>query len=176
MTAPFIGEIRVFGFNFAPRNYMVCAGQLLPISQFTALFSILGTTYGGNGQTNFGLPDYRGRVPVSVGNGSGLTPYVLGEQDGSVTETLLPTEASHSHTAQAVSGYGQSSTPRSNLWAQPRVGRGAVPMYTSSASNPASPGSGAMGPIGGGQPHNNVPPVLALTYVIAVQGIFPTRN
>jgi microcystin-dependent protein len=176
MTAPYIGEIRVFGFNFAPRNWMACDGRLLPIAQYTALFSIVGTTYGGNGTTTFGLPDFRGRVPVHVGQGAGLSQYVLGEMDGSATETLSAAEASHNHTAQAVGGYGQSSTPSANLWAQPRVGRGAVPMYTSSSANPANMASTAIGPIGGGQPHDNVPPVLALTFVIAVQGIFPTRN
>jgi microcystin-dependent protein len=176
MTAPFIGEIRVFGFNYAPRNYMPCDGRLLPIAQYTALFSILGTVYGGNGTTNFALPDRRGRVPVSVGNGAGLSPYVLGDMTGSATETLLPTEAAHVHTAQAVAGYGQSSTPGGNLWAQPRVGRGAVPMYTTSAGNDATMANNAIGLTGGSQAHENVPPVLTLSYSIAVQGIFPTRN
>ncbi len=176
MTAPFLGEIKVFGFNFAPRNWALCNGQLMGISQNTALFSILGTTYGGDGQTTFGLPDFRGRVPISMGQGQGLSLYDLGEMDGSATETLVAPEASHSHAAQAVGGYGQSSVPTGNLWAQPRVGRGAVPMYTTSVSNPSNIASSALGPMGGNQPHNNVPPVLALTFVIAVGGIFPTRN
>lgn len=175
MTAPFVGEIKAFAFNFAPRNYMLCDGRLLPIAQYTALFSILGTTYGGNGTTNFGLPDLRGRVPVSVGNGAGLSPYVLGEMVGLPTETLLSTDAAHSHSAQGVAGYGQSPTPSGNLWAQPRVGRGAVPMYASGAANPVTMRI-ALAQIGGGQPHDNVPPVLTLAYNIAIQGIFPTRN
>src|ERR1044072_3799666 len=98
MTAPFIGEVKAFGFNFAPRNYMFAAGQLLPIAQYTALFSILGTTYGGNGQTNFALPDLRGRVPVGNGSGAGLTPRDLGEVYGEENITLITTEmAAHTH-------------------------------------------------------------------------------
>jgi microcystin-dependent protein len=176
MTAPYIAEIRVFAGNFAPRGYALCNGQLLPISQNAALFSLIGTFYGGNGTTTFALPNFQGSVPIHAGQGPGLSDYVLGEVTGTETVTVLNSQmTAHTHRAQAVAASGQSPTPVANLWAQARVGRGAVKMY-SDVLSPVAMNPVAVIPTGGGQPHNNIPPVLALTFIIATQGIFPSRN
>jgi microcystin-dependent protein len=171
MSEPFLGEIRVFGGNFAPKGWMLCNGAILPISQFSALFSILGTTYGGNGQTNFGLPNLQGNAPMSWGNGPGLTPRTIGEVGGSANVTLLPTELpSHTHTGMASGSDGTLNTP---------VVLAEAPIY---GPNPAT-GSGqivamaaAVAPTGGSQPHNNMAPYLGMTFIIALQGIFPSRG
>lgn len=177
MTAPYIGEIKVFAGNFAPRNYAFCNGQILPIAQYTALFSILGTTYGGNGIQNFALPNFQGSVPVHQGQGPGLSQYVLGQSAGTETVTVLTTQmAAHSHPAQAVAGSGQSPTPTANMWAEPRVGRSQVKMYSDVLGSPVAMNPAAVTPTGGNLPHNNIPPVTALTFIIALQGIFPSRN
>lgn len=183
MTAPFIGEIRPFGFNFAPRNYMFAAGQLLSIAQHTALFSILGTTYGGNGTTNFALPNLCGRVPLSQGSGPGLAPYVLGEQGGSETVTLLSTEVpSHTHAMGSindpnsdanfsdvpVAGYSVSRY----LW---HTGSSAF-AWTKATTGPTTLHPNTVSLVGGNQPHNNLQPFLVINWCIAINGIFPTRN
>jgi microcystin-dependent protein len=187
MTSPFIGEIRPFGFNFAPRNYMFASGQLLSIAQNTALFSILGTTYGGNGTTNFALPNLNGCMPVGNGSGPGLTPRVLGEVMGEETVTLLITELpSHNHTASSKTD--PSST--TNMTDQPQPGyfvtrfvyagaSGANAYFKPASGGPPTPT--ALHPLsvsftGGSQPHNNLQPFLVINWCIAVQGIFPTRN
>ncbi|HEX4695941.1 phage tail protein [Sphingomonas sp.] len=178
MTAPFIGEIRAFGFNFPPRNYMFASGQLLPIAQYTALFSILGTTYGGNGTTNFALPDLRGRVAIAQGQGPGLSQYVLGETTGTENVTLLSTEMP-AHTHQMMGGTVANAP--NQVSGTPEAGAmfgGSSPgkAYVATAANLTPMAVQTIGFTGGGQVHNNIQPVLCINYCVAIQGIFPTRN
>lgn len=176
MTAPFIAEIRMFAGNFAPRNYAFCSGQILPISQNTALFSLLGTTYGGNGTTNFALPDLRGRAPMHPGNGPGLTPRVLGEVGGENSVTLLSTEMplhTHSISGAVIANSSPTGTPASNTLftnASPNQLYGAV------LGTPVNLAPQSITLTGGSLPHNNTQPYLAITFIIALQGIFPARN
>lgn len=170
MTEPFLGEIRNFGFAFAPRGWAQCQGQVLQISQNSALFSLLGTTYGGNGQTSFALPDLRGRATISAGQGPGLSPRTQGEVSGEEQVTLTAQQvAPHTHAVTASSSATNKSPGDS------------VPAYTAAA---AGYGSGAdltmssqmIKPNGGGQPHNNMPPYLVTNWCIALEGIFPSRS
>jgi microcystin-dependent protein len=171
----FIGTIMAFGGNFAPRGWAFCDGRLLPISQYTAVFALLGTIYGGNGQTNFALPDLRGRVAVGMGNGPGLSPVVEGQMGGTETVTLVGTQIPvHSHTVGA-STAGGSVAPTNAFLAVPVDSQGGVGAgYTGSANttlNPATIGGG-----GGNQPHENRQPYLGVNYIICLEGIFPSRN
>lgn len=171
MSQPFIGEIRMFGGNFAPRGWMFCNGQLLSIAQNTALFSLLGTTYGGNGQTTFALPDLRGRVPVHFGQGPGLTNRSLGETAGVETVTLTTsTLPSHSHTPNASAAAGTQASPTGGFWAAAGQLR-----YSAGAPSVAFH-AGAAALSGGGQPHENMVPYTAVSFIMAVEGIFPSRN
>lgn len=168
---PFIGEIMLVGYNFCPRGWAEADGRLLPIQQYTALFSLVGTTFGGNGQTNFALPDLRGRVPVGVGTGPGLSANRLGQSGGSETNTLtvgnLPP---HSHTLGASSAAGTTGAPGGNLPAN--AGRESI--Y--GTGTPDAPMSGAaIGNTGGGQAVNNMPPYLVMRYCIALEGLYPSR-
>jgi microcystin-dependent protein len=168
-----LAEIRLFPYNFAPRGWAFCQGQLLSIAQNTALFALVGTTYGGNGITTFGLPDLRGRVAVHVGQGPGLSPYVLGQVGGTETVTLTSAQiAPHSHTPNCLNAPGNKPEPNNNVWA---TDLGGNPQYgtTKAAGTMAA---NIIGPSGGGQAHNNIQPYLALNYCIAMQGIFPSRN
>ena len=177
---PFIGEIRAVGFNFAPRGWALCQGQLLAISQNTALFSLLGTTYGGDGRTTFGLPDLRSRLIVQPGQGAGLSAYTLGQLSGSETQTLaLNQMPAHTHTLTGVtvnanSTAGSSTTPTGNV---PALDTG-VQHYASSPDVQMAAGSvaGTTTAVGGGTPHSNTMPSLGMYYVIALQGIFPPRS
>lgn len=174
MSTPYIGEIRVFGFSFAPMGWAQCNGQLLPISQNTALFSILGTTYGGDGRTNFGLPNLQGDLVMGAGNGPGLTPRVPGQTGGETAVTLTTnTMAAHNHAAVCNSGNGNQTSPAGNFWAQEVGGTNA---YGNSGTAKMAAGalssSGAAGP----QPHSNIQPYLALNFCIALTGVFPTRG
>jgi microcystin-dependent protein len=174
MSTPFLGEIRVFAGNFAPRGYALCNGQIMSIAQNTALFSILGTTYGGNGTTTFALPDLRGRVALSSGEGPGLQNYDLGEPGGQEVHTLLSTEMPlHSHTLQ---GAASQTTAIPSPGVILGVPSNLVPAYAGgAATTPLAPQS--IGPAAGsGQPHDNVQPYLGLNYIIALSGIFPARN
>jgi microcystin-dependent protein len=181
MADPFIGEIRSFPFNFAPKGWAFCNGQLLPLSQNTALFSLLGTTYGGNGQTTFGLPDLQGRTAMGQGQGPGLTDRFLGETGGATAVTLLQTEMpSHQHTVngRTVATAG-SADPTGNVLSMGtwRSGSqfGVVQAYATQAPNSAmSPTAAA--PAGGSQPHNNMMPYVTLNYCIALQGVYPPRS
>ena len=170
MTESYIGELRCFGFNFVPQDWAACNGQLLPINQNTALFSLLGTMYGGDGRTTFALPDLRGRSAIGAGQGNGLGNYTQGEQGGVESVTLTAQQvAPHTH---PVSG-GTDATAKNPS--------GAVPGYTADASSYSTTPSVAMsaamvGPNEGGQPHENRPPYLALNWCIALNGIFPTRS
>lgn len=173
MSDPFIGEIRTFGFNFAPNGWATCDGQLLSIAQNQALFSILGTTYGGNGQTNFGLPDLRGRAPVHVGSSPSGTVQ-LGELAGAETVTLLPQNLpAHGHNLMASADLVSATSPAGNVMGA--KGRGGVDVYAA-ASNLTPLAGGAVGLAGGNQPHDNMQPSLAVNFCIALVGIFPSRN
>lgn len=180
MSEPFLGEIKMVGFNFAPRGWSFCDGQLLPIAQNTALFSLLGTTYGGDGRTTFGLPDLRGRVPIHVGSGPGLSSYRWGERGGVENVTLNVTQIpAHGHTAagtaNAVNGAGNSKTPTGNTWAslsRENAYSSAVADGTMAANNVNVTVNNA----GGSQPHTNVQPFLSIYFCIALTGIFPSRS
>ena len=173
MAEPFIAEIRMVGFNFAPRGWATCDGQLLPISQNTALFSLLGTTYGGNGTSTFGLPDLRGRAPLNVGQGPGLTNRVLGEQSGAATVTLVANQLpAHTHTFQGVAASATSNNPVGNLPASIRT---STP-YAAAGGTTAAMSASAIGGGGSNLPHNNMQPYLSILFIIALQGIFPPRS
>ena len=164
MGTPYLGEIRILSFNFPPKGWAFCNGQLLPINQNQALFSILGTTYGGNGQTNFALPNLQGRVPVHAGNG-----IILGQSSGEAVHTLITSEMpSHSHTPAGSSTPANLGVPTGNLWA---TGNAAYNPTANTSMNPAS-----ILNIGGGQPHENMSPYLTLNICIALHGIFPSQN
>jgi len=174
MAEPFIGQIMIVGFNFPPRNWAFCDGQLLSIAQNTALFSLLGTTYGGNGQTTFALPDLRGRVPVHAGQGPGLTPRPLGQSAGSETVTLITSQMpAHTHSLQAFNNGGDQPNPQGNILAAAnQIGQN---IYTNvNPDTTMSPLS--LGTAGGSQPHNNMQPYLVLNFCIALYGIFPPRS
>lgn len=168
---PFIGEIMLFAGNFAPRGWAFCDGQILSISQNTALFSLLGTTYGGNGVTTFALPDLRGRAPVHFGQGAGLSSYVLGQKAGVEAVTLGVNEIpAHTHQAFADANNGTTDSPVGALPARNPAG---MPVYGTTAN--AAMAAGHLATVGGGQPHTNLPPYLVLNYCIALTGIFPSR-
>jgi len=175
MSSPFVAEIRIFGFGFAPRGWAQCNGQLLPISQNTALFSLLGTYYGGNGQSNFALPNLQGSAPMFWGQGPGLSLHDLGETGGSETVTLLESEIpSHAHALN-----GQGSNANLNDPSQAVLARafGGGNLYKLSAGANIVPLSDqSLAPAGGDQPHNNMMPYLTLNFCIALQGVFPPRT
>lgn len=170
MADPFVAEIRMFPFNFAPRGWATCDGQVLPISQNTALFSLLGTTYGGNGVSTFALPNLQGCVPLGTGQGPGMTDRVLGEMSGSAAVTLLESEIPlHTHTVQ---GSAQSATSNEPAGMLPAATLAAA--YGSSAPV-VEMAPQAIAPTGGGLPHNNMQPFLTLQFCIALQGVYPPR-
>jgi microcystin-dependent protein len=176
---PFVGQITLFPFNFAPIRWALCQGQLMPITQNTALFSLLGTFYGGDGKTTFALPDLRGRVPVGQGQGPGLSFYDIGSVQGGEAVTLLASQIpSHSHPFPAVAAQATTNAPNGALPAQGHgSGRGAFPVNTYAALQTAVPlASGQVALAGGGQAHNNLQPYLTLNWCIALQGIFPPRS
>ena len=177
MSQPFLGEIRPFGFNFAPVGWATCSGQILPIAQNTALFALLGTTYGGNGQTTFALPNLQGRAPVGAGQGPGLDEYDLGQQGGSTSVTLLLNEIPvHTHLPQASDLPGDERDPFSIV---PSVGHRWAGsdhnQYVASLVD-ANMNSTLIGVAGGSNPHPNESPYLAVNFCIALEGIFPARN
>jgi microcystin-dependent protein len=174
MSSPFLGQINIFGFNFAPQGWAFCNGQVLPISQNTALFAILGTTYGGNGTSTFALPNLQGAVPLGFGQGTGLSNYSLGQSGGAASVSLnvgqLP---SHSHAAECQTGSGDES-PSNAVWGT--GGRGKPPAYAATSTPTAVMNATALSATGGNGAHNNLSPYLALSFCIALQGIFPSRN
>jgi microcystin-dependent protein len=168
---PFLGEVQIFAGNFAPTGWAFCDGQILPISQNTALFSLLGTTYGGNGVSTFALPDLRGRVPIQPGQGPGLSLRSLGEQGG-IEGAMLGTGEmpAHTHTLGASSANGTSDAAAGRVAARSPA---AIPQYA--AASDADLSAAAIGSAGGGQAHNNMQPYLGLSFIIALQGIYPPR-
>lgn len=166
MSEPFIGEIRAFPYGFAPRGWALCNGDILPIAQNQALFSILGTTYGGNGTTTFALPDLRGRVPAHVGNG-----ITLGQASGEEAHTLTTSEMpAHNHQALGSSGTASTKVAAGNVWATTQ----SLLYSTTQGSQAMSPQ--ALGTAGSSQPHENMQPYLVISYCIALNGIYPSRN
>lgn len=173
MDDQFVAEIRVFPFNFAPKGWALCDGQLMPISQNTALFSLLGTTYGGDGKSTFALPNLQGSAPMHPGQGSGLSSHELGEADGSGTVTLQSAEMPiHNHSFMAQSNPANSKTPTGNSLARPVGGLTFAPPST----NPVNMADAEISPSGGGAPHNNMQPYLTFNFCIALQGVFPPRS
>jgi microcystin-dependent protein len=169
---PFVAEIRIFGFNFAPKGWAFCDGQILPLSQNTALFSLLGTTYGGDGKSNFALPNMQGNAPMHPGQGPGLSLHDLGETGGSDTVTLLESEIPlHSH---SFSASVRDATSRLASQQLPAKGVGVQLYLTPGAQNALA--DQALTPTGGDQPHNNLMPYLTLNFCIALQGVFPPRT
>jgi microcystin-dependent protein len=174
MSDPFIGEIKMFAGNFAPQGYAFCDGQLLPINQHQALFSLLGTTYGGDGRTTFALPDLRGRVPVHPGQGAGLIQRQLGERGGQENVALSESQlAAHTHAAFGTQEEANSKSPGNALLATTQGNR---KIYDSTGKANAALDSGTVGSSGGGQEHDNMQPYLGIHFIIALEGIFPSRS
>jgi microcystin-dependent protein len=170
---PFLAEIKIFAGNFAPRGWAFCEGQLLPISQNQALFSLLGTTYGGDGRTTFALPDLRGRTPIGPGNGPGLSSYREGQQGGQEHVTLTASEMpNHGHAVRAVNTVGNNADPTGRLLANTS---GLDREYSNATAN-TSMSSSMIANAGGNQSHENRQPFLAIYYIIALQGVFPSRS
>jgi microcystin-dependent protein len=179
MSNPFLAEIRMFAGNFAPRGWAFCNGQILPLSQNTALFSLLGTTYGGDGKSNFALPNLQGSAPMHPGQGPGLSFYSLGQSGGSPTVTLLAGEmAQHNHLATCRSTAGDVTTPSGNLWSatQGASRQAGPPNYAATGTPQAVMNNAALGAAGRSQPHNNWSPYLGVNFIIALQGVYPARN
>ena len=171
MSSPFIAEIRIVGFNFAPRGWALCQGQTLAISQNTALFSLLGTTFGGNGPTNFNLPNLQDRMPMHPGNGPGLTPRDLGEQVGSSQVTLTSAQMpAHTHTLTANSAAANQTSPAGNVLARGRN------TFSTALGSPVALAPSSISTQGSGLGHNTQSPYLSMNFIIALQGIFPPRS
>ena len=174
MAEPFIGQINIFGFNFAPRGWAFCNGQILSIAQNTALFSLLGTQYGGNGQTTFALPNLQSRIPVHFGTGPGLSQYVIGEQGGVENTTLLQSQLPiHNHTYAPLANNSDAGVSKPGT---AFMGKADAAIYASASDGTTVMGTQICGAAGGNQPFPNLPPYLAVNFCIATQGIFPSRN
>ncbi len=174
MADPFVAEIRIFPFNFAPKGWAFCNGQILPLSQNTALFSLLGTTYGGDGKSNFALPNLQGSAPMHPGQGPGLSLHDLGEMGGSDTVTLLRSETpAHNHPVAAQNvPLGSTAIPSGNVLTRPASGN----LYDTTSPALVAMSDQALGPAGGNAPHNNMMPYLTLYFCIALQGVYPPRT
>jgi microcystin-dependent protein len=170
MSEPYVGEIRIFAGNFAPNGWMLCNGQLLLISEFEVLFNLIGTTYGGDGQTTFALPDLQGRIPVHQG-ATGQGSYVMGQKAGTETVTLLANQIPiHNHVAQASVNGGSSNNPASNVWAN------WTGSQYSDQSSDSQMNAGALATTGGNQPHDNRMPYLTLNFIISLFGVYPSQS
>jgi len=174
MSQPFVGEIRMFAGNFAPAGWMFCDGQLLPISENETLFNLIGTTYGGDGQSTFALPDLRGRLPLHMGQGPGLQNYILAENGGVETVTITTQQLpAHTHPAQCSSGGGSnSSDPTGGIWAPSDVNQYSNAAQAVFLGTPAIVTTAA----GGSQPHDNMIPFLCINYIISLFGVFPSQT
>jgi microcystin-dependent protein len=173
MAQPYVGEIRMFAGNFAPAGWMFCEGQLLPISENETLFQLIGTTYGGDGKSNFALPDLQGRAPMHPGQGPGLSLHDLGESGGTETVALLESEIpSHSHAVNASGGPAILQAPGPDRV----LGRANSVVYRDTPDNPVPMAAESLAPAGGDQPHNNLQPYLTFYFNIALQGVFPPRQ
>jgi microcystin-dependent protein len=176
MSEPFLAEVRIVGFNFAPRGWAFCDGQILPINQNQSLYSLLGTTYGGDGRTSFALPDLRGRTPLHVGRSNGGDDHLLGGKSGEETHTLSAGEMpQHDHAMQASDAGANAPGPTGAYLARTSLAGGLVYSTTSETPN-KNMGSSSITNTGGGQAHNNMQPYLAVNFCIALQGLFPSRN
>ncbi len=174
MANPFLCEIKIISWNFAPQGWAFCNGQFLPINQNQALFSLMGTTYGGNGQTTFALPDLRGKAPIHEGNG-----FTLGQVGGEINHTVNTSEMpQHNHLVNAIATNGSSTANANNPSGAYLATSAPAEIYTSSAGNPAliSMNPGTIGNTGGSQPHSNMQPYLVLNFIVALVGIFPSQN
>ena len=175
MSSPFVAEIRMFGFNFAPTGWAQCNGQLIPISQNTALFSLIGTYYGGDGKSTFALPDLEGKSPMFWGKGSSTSEYSLGQSAGSETITLLTSEMPfHTHSLMGANETGEQKTLASNVALVNAAGGNIY--QTNTTQNLTQMNPQAISIAGGGQPHNNMQPLLTVNFCIAIQGVFPARQ
>ena len=172
MSNPYVGEIRIFAGNFAPQGWAICDGSILSIANFEVLFALLGTTYGGDGVNTFKLPDMRGRIPIHQGNG-----YVMGALSGSESVTLTSAELpAHSHAVQSSTAHGNTSSPAGALWATDGTGVAAPYRKAASGGTAVALAAGTVATSGGGQPHENRQPLLAMNYIISLFGIFPSQN
>jgi microcystin-dependent protein len=172
MSEPFVAQIQIVGFNFAPRGWAFCNGQILPISQNTALFSLLGTIYGGDGKSNFALPNLQGCAPLAPGQGPGLSLFDLGQTGGTQSVTVLTSEIpQHSHGTQCNTAVGDQYAPPDFFWAQDAGGNNEYGASADGLMNGC-----AVGLSGGNLPHNNLQPLLVLNFIIALQGVFPARS
>ena len=175
MADPFVGEIRMAGFNYAPKNWAFCSGQIIPIAQNTALFSLLGVNYGGDGRTTFGLPDLRGRTPIQWGQGPGLSDVAIGQTGGIDAVPLQSNQIPpHTHSLSATTASATQASPTNGIWAVSGSRRTAINLYKSTTDNTAMSAQ-ALGPSGTQVPHNNVSPYQAVSFIISLQGIFPPR-
>lgn len=173
MGTPYVGEIRICPYNFAPSGWMSCDGQLLSIAEYEVLFQLIGTTYGGDGQTTYALPDLRGRIPLHQGTGPGGNTYVIGQNGGTETVTITPAQMpAHSHAAVAVGAAGNVDSPAATAWAGSALG--AYATAPSANLQPLAPN--ALAPAGGSQPHDNRMPYLGVHYIISLFGVFPSQT
>src|SRR5215210_3159178 len=179
MAQPYVGELRMFAGNFAPAGWMFCEGQLLPISENEALFQLIGTTYGGDGQSTFGLPDLQGRVPLHMGQGNGLSSYVIGQAAGVESVTLTTqTIPTHNHFSQIAASPATSTSPGNNILANEAIGN---PQATCFSYGPfggtqSALATATLGITGGSQPHENQQPLLVLNFIISLFGVYPSQN
>lgn len=170
MGTPYIGEIRMFGGNFAPAGWMFCEGQLLPISEYEALFNLIGTTYGGDGQVTFALPDLRGRIPIHMGTGTTGSSYVQGQMGGTESVTLSAAQVpAHAHPLLATNAVADQPNPAGAQFALPEE-----PLYAAPGASPSNLDAGIVGASGGNQPHDNMQPYLCVNFIISLFGIFPS--
>lgn len=175
MSTPYLAQIQPFGFNFAPRGWSFCDGQILSIAQHSALFALIGTTYGGDGITTFALPDLRGRVALHQGHGPGLSARSIGETGGSQNVTLTASQMpTHNHLVMANGTAGTTFTPANNYLAADSGNTDAI--YSTTLSNPATMATNMVGAAGGNQPHNNMQPYLVINWCIAMEGIYPSQS
>src|SRR5260370_35617572 len=179
MSQPYVGEIRMFAGNFAPAGWMFCAGQLLPISEYETLFQLIGTTYGGDGQSTFGLPNLQGRVPVHMGQGGGLSDYAIGQAGGVESVTLSTQQIpSHTHAAMVSSSPATSGSPGSNILANEAIGLGQANCFSYGAfgGTQSALATATIGSTGGSQPHENRQPLPGLNFIISLFGVFPSQS